>query len=140
MTLRSIALPICALVLAPSFSLQRMQAQEAPRAITVDDVFAIRDVRDPQITDDGKWVAYTVSTVSLKEDKTETRIWMAPAAGGDAIVMTAERRFFFASALEPGRKVSRISLQAQRRQDAGVAAEPHGRRGAEADRGDSGCE
>ncbi|MGA8866471.1 MAG: S9 family peptidase [Candidatus Sulfotelmatobacter sp.] len=92
MTLRSIALPICALVLAPSFSLQRMQAQEAPRAITVDDVFAIRDVRDPQITDDGKWVAYTVSTMSLKDDKTGTRIWMSPATGGEAIAMTAEKQ------------------------------------------------
>ncbi|HUJ71123.1 MAG TPA: S9 family peptidase, partial [Verrucomicrobiae bacterium] len=50
----------------------------------------IRDVRDPQITDDGKWVAYTVSTSSLKKDKSETRIWMTPAAGGDAIPMTAE--------------------------------------------------
>lgn len=63
-----------------------------PRPITVDDAFEIRDVRDPQITDDGKWVAYTVSTSSLKEDKTETRIWMTPAEGGDAIVMTAEKQ------------------------------------------------
>ena len=46
---------------------------------------------DPQIAEDGKWVAYTVSTMSLKEDKTETRIWMAPAGGGDAVVMTAEK-------------------------------------------------
>jgi dipeptidyl aminopeptidase/acylaminoacyl peptidase len=63
----------------------------APRAITVDDVFEIRAVGDPQIAEDGKWVAYTVSTMSLKEDKTETRIWMAPAGGGDAVVMTAEK-------------------------------------------------
>jgi dipeptidyl aminopeptidase/acylaminoacyl peptidase len=63
----------------------------APRAITVDDAFEIRGVGDPQISDDGKWIAYTVSTASLKEDKTETRIWMAPAGGGDAIVMTAEK-------------------------------------------------
>ncbi len=60
-----------------------------PRAITVDDAFEIRGVGDPQISDDGTWVAYTVATPSLKEDKTETRTWMAPAGGGDAIVMTA---------------------------------------------------
>jgi dipeptidyl aminopeptidase/acylaminoacyl peptidase len=57
----------------------------------VDDVFEIRAVGDPQIAEDGKWVAYTVSTMSLKEDKTETRIWMTPAGGGDAVVMTAEK-------------------------------------------------
>jgi dipeptidyl aminopeptidase/acylaminoacyl peptidase len=61
-----------------------------PRAITVDDVFEIRDVRDPQITDDGKWVAYVVATPSLKKDKTDTRVWMTPTGGGDAIAMTAE--------------------------------------------------
>jgi dipeptidyl aminopeptidase/acylaminoacyl peptidase len=62
----------------------------APRAITVDDVFEIQDVRDPQIAADGKWVAYTVATAKLKEDKSEMRVWMAPAGGGEAIVMTAE--------------------------------------------------
>lgn len=68
------------------------QQPAAPRPITVDDAFEIRDVRDPQITDDGRWVAYTISTPSLKEDKTETRIWTTPAEGGDAIVMTAEKQ------------------------------------------------
>jgi dipeptidyl aminopeptidase/acylaminoacyl peptidase len=67
------------------------QQPAAPRAVTVDDAFAIRDVGDPQITGDGKWVAYTVTTASLKDDKTETRIWVAPFGGGDPIVMTAEK-------------------------------------------------
>ena len=95
MKLRSLAWQFCAFA---SFSFLASLAAgqpapstaNAPRAITVDDIFEIRDVRDPQITNDGKWVAYTVSTSSLKKDKSETRIWMAPAAGGDAIAMTAE--------------------------------------------------
>jgi len=96
MRFRSLALPLCALVLAFYFLVSLAVAQDAPatpvapRAITVDDAFEIHEVRDPQISDDGKWVAYTVSTASLKDDKTETRIWMAPTGGGDAIVMTAE--------------------------------------------------
>jgi dipeptidyl aminopeptidase/acylaminoacyl peptidase len=96
MRFRSLALPLCASVLAFYFLVSFAVAQDAPatpvapRAITVDDAFEIHEVRDPQISDDGKWVAYTVSTASLKEDKTETRIWMAPTGGGDAIVMTAE--------------------------------------------------
>jgi dipeptidyl aminopeptidase/acylaminoacyl peptidase len=95
MRFRAPALPLCALLCA-SYFLPFAAAQSAPstppapRAIAVDDAFEIRDVRDPQITDDGKWVAYTVSTPSLKKDKTETRVWMTPAAGGDAVVMTAE--------------------------------------------------
>ena len=66
------------------------QAPAAPRAITVDDAFQVKAVDDPQISADGAWVAYTVETSSLKEDKSHTRIWIAPAAGGDAIAMTVE--------------------------------------------------
>ncbi|HEY7351317.1 MAG TPA: S9 family peptidase, partial [Terriglobales bacterium] len=87
-------LPVIVIALISCFALPRTKAQTsaaAPRAITVDDIFALRDVRDPQITADGKWVAYTVSTMSLKEDKSETRIWMVPGTGGDPIVMTAPK-------------------------------------------------
>jgi dipeptidyl aminopeptidase/acylaminoacyl peptidase len=97
MRFRALALPFCALacasyLLAPFVAAQTApSAAPAPRAITVDDVFEIRAVGDPQIAEDGKWVAYTVSTMSLKEDKTETRVWMTPAGGGDAVVMTAEK-------------------------------------------------
>jgi len=97
MSSRPLAVAFFALTFASCFLASSVVAQSAPstppapRAITVDDVFEIRDVRDPQITEDGKWVAYTVSTSSLKEDKTETRIWMATTSGGDPIVMTAEK-------------------------------------------------
>ena len=96
MNLRSLALPLCVLVCIPCFLVSSVAAQvppstsPVPRAIAVDDVFEIHDVRDPQIAEDGKWVAYTVATAKLKEDKNETRVWMAPAGGGEAIVMTAE--------------------------------------------------
>ena len=74
------------LVLAPLALAQ----QPAPRAITIDDYFQIREVRDPQMSPDAKWVAYSIKTVLLKEDKEEERIWMAPTAGGDPLALTAE--------------------------------------------------
>jgi dipeptidyl aminopeptidase/acylaminoacyl peptidase len=61
-----------------------------PRPIMVDDLFQIREVSDPQLSPDAQSVAYTVKTLLLKEDKPEERIWTVPAAGGDAIPMTAE--------------------------------------------------
>ena len=57
--------------------------------LTVDDQFEIARVGSPKVSPDGEWIAYTVSTTSLEEEKSETRIWMTPAAGGDAIPMTA---------------------------------------------------
>ena len=68
----------------------RAATQSSPHPVTVDDFFQVKDVTDPQISSDGQWIAYTVETPSLKEDKSETRIWMIPAGGGDAIPMTAE--------------------------------------------------
>jgi len=61
-----------------------------PRPITVDDLFQIREVSDPQLSPDAQSVAYTVRTLLLKEDKSEQRIWAVPTAGGDAVPMTAE--------------------------------------------------
>lgn len=61
-----------------------------PRAITIDDYFQIREVSDPQLSPDGQWVAYTVKTALLKEDKNEERIWRAPIGGGEPVPMSAE--------------------------------------------------
>jgi dipeptidyl aminopeptidase/acylaminoacyl peptidase len=68
-------------------------AQQSPgtlRPITIDDQFQIREVEGPRLSPDAQWVAYTVRSTSLKEDKSEQRIWMVPFAGGDAIPLTAE--------------------------------------------------
>ena len=61
-----------------------------PRPITVDDLFQIREVSDPQLSPDAQSVAYTVKTLLLKEDKPEERVWAISTAGGDAIPMTTE--------------------------------------------------
>jgi dipeptidyl aminopeptidase/acylaminoacyl peptidase len=74
------------LVLAPPALAQ----QPAPRAITIDDYFQIREVHDPQLSPDAKWVAYTVKTALLKDDKNEERIWMVSTAGGGPVALTAE--------------------------------------------------
>ena len=61
----------------------------AQRPITIDDYFQIHEVHDPQLSPDGRWIAYTVKTPLLKSDKNEERIWMVPASGGDPIALTA---------------------------------------------------
>ena len=66
------------------------QIPPAQRNLTIDDFFKIKRVSDPQISPEGKWVAYTVRDVDLKEDKYETHIWMVPTSGGEAIPMTAK--------------------------------------------------
>ncbi|HKW64704.1 MAG TPA: S9 family peptidase [Candidatus Acidoferrum sp.] len=66
------------------------QTQKAPRAITIDDFFQIRDVSQPELSPDGQWVAYAARTRMLKEDKNEQRLWMISTHGGDPLPLTAE--------------------------------------------------
>jgi dipeptidyl aminopeptidase/acylaminoacyl peptidase len=83
-----LAIFFAVLVLAPVLFAQQPAA--SPRPITIDDYFQIRAVHHPQLSPDAQWVLYTVSTAILKDDKNEDRIWMVPAAGGDALPLTAE--------------------------------------------------
>src|SRR5258707_8525604 len=59
------------------------------RAITVDDYLALKSVGNPQLSPDGKWVAYTVTEPSLKDNRGITRIWLAEVASGSARQLTA---------------------------------------------------
>src|SRR5262245_56229859 len=68
----------------------RSQQTPSQRPVAISDLFALRDVHDPQISPDGHWVAYSIGSADLDDDKFEERIWMSPAAGGDAIALTAE--------------------------------------------------
>ena len=65
-------------------------APAAPRNLVVDDFLSIKDVGSPQISPDGRWVAYPVRTLNLKEDKSTQQIWMSPASGSEAIPLTAK--------------------------------------------------
>ncbi|HZS47309.1 MAG TPA: S9 family peptidase [Blastocatellia bacterium] len=65
-----------------------LETDTAKRNLAIDDLFQIKRVADPQISPDGKWVAYTVGSTNLKDEKSENQIWMIPTAGGEAIPMT----------------------------------------------------
>ena len=58
-----------------------LYAQPAKRPLKLDDLARFRNVGDPQISPDGQWIAYTVSTIDAKEDKSSTHIWLAKYDG-----------------------------------------------------------
>jgi dipeptidyl aminopeptidase/acylaminoacyl peptidase len=53
------------------------------RAITFQDLISMQRVSDPQISPDGKWIAYTVATPDLAANRMSRDIWIVPEAGGD---------------------------------------------------------
>lgn len=52
------------------------------RAIRFEDFIALQSVSDPQLSPDGKWVAYTVSIPSLQDNRNVSRVWLAEVATG----------------------------------------------------------
>ncbi len=64
-------------------------AYAQPRPVTIDDMLALRDVEDPQLSPDGKWVAYTVEAIDVAKDESNKDVWMVPFAGGEAVRLTA---------------------------------------------------
>src|SRR5881397_3181370 len=65
-----------------------LPAEVARRPLKLDDVARLREVRDPQISPDGQWVAYVVSTVDVKEDKTDSHVWEVSFDGKSERQMT----------------------------------------------------
>src|ERR1700674_1401078 len=61
------------------------------RGVTPEDYFAFEQAGDPQISPDGKSVAYTVTTIDQKANRRVSRIWVSPVdAGHPPVAYTAE--------------------------------------------------
>lgn len=58
-----------------------LSAQTTKRPLKIDDLFSIKDIRDPQVSPDGNWVAYVVSSIDVKADKSSTDIWLVSFDG-----------------------------------------------------------
>src|SRR4051812_47253394 len=87
MSLRPSSWTAAAAALAASLLASSAGAQ--PRLLRPDDIFALQDVSDPEVSPEGKWVAYTVTRLDAKEDASDADIYMAPLAGGPALRLTA---------------------------------------------------
>jgi dipeptidyl aminopeptidase/acylaminoacyl peptidase len=82
--MRALKILISCLVAAIS-----LNAQSTKRPIALDDLSKMRAVGDPQVSPDGKWVAYTVGTVDGEKDKRDTDIWMVSWDGAVQIRLTS---------------------------------------------------
>ncbi len=58
------------------------------RPMTVEDVLALRSVSDPQISPDGRWVAYVVTELDFEEDAARSAIWIVSTDGGAPFQLT----------------------------------------------------
>jgi len=63
-------------------------AQNGKRPIHLNDLARLKTVGDPQVSPDGKWVAYTVGAVDAEKDKRDTDLWMASWDGAEQLRLT----------------------------------------------------
>jgi len=75
-----------ALLLAASAALAF--AGGAPRVPTVDDLLSVRSAGAPEISPDGRRVAYTVSQADFQQDAFISQIWIADRTDGTAYQLT----------------------------------------------------
>lgn len=79
--------PVLALLLASLLAATVAGAAER-RSLTADDINALREVGDPQVSPDGDWVMYTVRTTDLVKDKRIAHLWMASWDGNRQLQLT----------------------------------------------------
>jgi len=105
-----ILLAICLLAVAP-----QARSASTRRPIAETDLLKFRWIADPQISPDGKEIAYVLTTVNEKEDRYDTALWIVEAReGATSRPLTAgprdsaprwspdSRRLAFLRALEKG--------------------------------------
>ena len=71
------------------FFVTDLGAQEPQRrAIAFKDLAAMHRLSGPQISPDGKWIAYEMATPNLEADRISRDIWIVPVAGGASRQLT----------------------------------------------------
>ena len=97
-------------------------AQTAPLALprvapTVDQVLSLKRAGSPEISPDGRWVAYTVRETNWDDNAYETEIWLADAATAVTRQLTNAKKSSQSPAWSPdGSKLAFISDRTDKRQ------------------------
>jgi dipeptidyl aminopeptidase/acylaminoacyl peptidase len=82
-------LSLAALIFALPFAADAQTSTSVRRPLRATDLYRLRNVNDPQLSPDGAWVAYTVSSVDSAKDKNDTDVWMASWDGTQNIRLTS---------------------------------------------------
>jgi len=68
------------------------QPQQVYKPFTIDDLIQVRRVGDPQLSPDGRWIAYTIADTDKAANRRTTQIYLVSAEGGDPRQLTSEKQ------------------------------------------------
>jgi dipeptidyl aminopeptidase/acylaminoacyl peptidase len=86
MVIRSISIVVLLAAMAGAPVLAQAPVR---RSLTLDDLERARDVRDPQMSPDGRWVAYSVTAADTEKDRDNTDLWMTSWDGAEHVQLTS---------------------------------------------------
>jgi dipeptidyl aminopeptidase/acylaminoacyl peptidase len=87
------------------------------REMTFDDIMALKNVSDAQVSPDGRWVAYVVTSTDMKENATDADVWLVSTSGGGPVRLTTSKKNDNQPRWSPdGKRVAFISAREEKPQ------------------------
>jgi len=65
------------------------QVAQQKRPFTFEDMMALKRVNEPEVSPDGKWVAFSAHEINLAANTKTPHLWVVPLAGGEARQLTS---------------------------------------------------
>jgi dipeptidyl aminopeptidase/acylaminoacyl peptidase len=66
--------------------------QQPARPFTIDDLLKVRRVSDPQVSPDGRSIAYTIADTDLAANRRTTQVYLVSTEGGEPRQLTGEKQ------------------------------------------------
>lgn len=80
------------------------------RPMSPEDLYQIKAVSDPQVSPDGKWIAYTIAVPDLAKNRYFDDIWLVPTDGGVSKPLTTDPENDYSPRWSPdGKQIAFIS-------------------------------
>ena len=93
-------------------SAAKAKEQQPTRPITIDDLLKVRRVSDPQVSPDGRWIAYTIADTDLAANRRTTQIYLISTDGGEQRQLTSEKQSSYAPRWSPdGKRLAFVSAR-----------------------------
>ena len=117
LTPRSFAASVFCFILCLSGAAATAQ-ESRRRAMTFDDVLALKTISDAQVSPDGKWVAFVVKAADMKENAANADVWLVSTApGGEPVRLTTSKKNDNQPRWSPdGRRLAFLSAREERAQ------------------------
>jgi dipeptidyl aminopeptidase/acylaminoacyl peptidase len=100
----------CVLILIVFVLFSGLMMGEGKRPFAPEDLYKVKGVSDPQISPDGKWIAFTIGVPDLAKNSSNSDIWLMPITGGALKQLTASPKGDHSPRFSPdGRSIAFIS-------------------------------